>query len=70
MAPEDEKGEAVESELISHGNNSHTFLPKIVQEEPIYIDQFKELNGTYLVDLPGMFDSKGEEMDVAMDLML
>lgn len=70
MAPEDEKGEAIESELISHGNNSHTFLPKIVQEEPTYIDQYKELNGTYLVDLPGMFDSKGEEMDVAMDLML
>ena len=30
MAPENEKGEPIESELISHGNNSHTFISKIV----------------------------------------
>ena len=71
MACEGPDGEPIESKLISHGHNSHTFVPKIpIDGEAIYPDEYSELNGRYIVDLPGMFESKGDELDVAMDLAL
>lgn len=38
MAPVDEKGQPAESELIDHGSNSHTFVPKIVVKDALYPD--------------------------------
>lgn len=70
MAPVGADGQPVESDLIDHGNNSHTFVPKLVMEEARYIDEFKELDGRHIVDIPGMFESKGSEIDIAMDLTL
>ena len=55
--------------IISHLHNSHTFKPKIVSNGN-YSDNFKDLNGTFLVDFPGMFDSKGYDLDIAMHLAL
>lgn len=58
-----------DSAIISHLHNSHTFKPKIVSNGQ-YKENFKDLNGTYLVDFPGMFDSKGYDLDIAMHLAL
>jgi hypothetical protein len=56
-------------DIISHSHNSHTFKPKVIGNGT-YDERFKELNGTYLVDFPGMFDSKGYDLDIAMHLAL
>lgn len=58
-----------ESAIISHQHNSHTFKPKLVSNGK-YPDKFKNLDGTYLVDFPGMFDSKGYDLDIAMHMAL
>lgn len=70
MAPEGPDGQPLASELIDHGKNSHTFVPKIPMGEPKYIQEFSELDGRHILDVPGMFESKGDEIDVAMDLAL
>ena len=45
-------------------------MPKLPQEKAEYIGEFSQLNGTWLVDFPGMFESKGLELDIALDLTL
>ena len=71
MAPvqEADPNKPDDSQIISHSHNSHTFKPKIVGNGT-YPDSLKELNGTFLVDFPGMFDSKGYDFDIAMHLAL
>lgn len=53
---------------MSHQSNSHTLAPSIVHG-PEYTE-FESLNGNYLVDFAGMFDSKGPELDTILDLGL
>ena len=70
MAPMGEDGEPIEGDIISHSHNSHTIVPKIPMEKAEYIEEYKGLNGCWLVDFPGMFESKGLELDIAIDLTL
>lgn len=70
MAPEGPDGEPLEEAIMSHKHNSHTIVPKIPQNKPEYPEEFKDFNGTWLVDFPGMFESKGTELDIAIDLTL
>ena len=70
MAPVGEDGEPIEEAIMSHSHNSHTIVPKIPQEKPDYPEEYKGLNGTWLVHFPGMFESKGLELDIAIDLTL
>ena len=71
MAPisADKKDLPGSSKIISHQHNSHTIKPKIPCE-PKYPYDFYEMNGTHLIDFPGMFESKGAELDIAMHLTL
>lgn len=69
MAPVDSKGLPLTNAIISHQHNSHTFKPKIVGDGH-YVDAFKDLENTHLIDFPGMFDSKGYELDIAMHMAL
>lgn len=70
MAPKSTNGDApANSDIISHLHNSHTFKPKIVSDGK-YPDNLKDLNGTILIDFPGMFDSKGYDLDIAMHMAL
>ena len=68
MAPEGPDGEPIVEEIMSHSHNSHTIVPKIPQQSPDYPAEYSELNGTWIVDFPGMFESKGLELDIAIDL--
>ena len=65
----DRKFTPVKNAIVSHQRNSHTMAPSI-KSGPEFPERFSELNGSYLVDFPGMFDSKGDEIDVAVDLTL
>jgi energy-coupling factor transporter ATP-binding protein EcfA2 len=56
-------------EIVSHERNSHTMKPKIVGDGH-YKDEFKELEGTLLIDFPGIFESKGIELEISMHLAL
>lgn len=69
-APIGPDGEPIDEAIVSHKHNSHTIVPKIPQDKPEYPEEYKELNGTWLVDFPGMFESKGIELDIAIDLTL
>jgi len=69
MVPIDDQGNMSENEIISHQGNSHTLAPSIAHG-PDYIDKFSNLKGHYLVDFAGMFDSKGSEIEIAIDLAL
>jgi len=70
MVPVDPNSQSpIESLIISHKHNSHTLKPKIVNG-PDYPESFQALNGIHLIDFPGMFESKGLELDVAMHLTL
>lgn len=70
MAPEGPDGEPITEAIMSHSHNSHTIVPKLPQDKPEYAEEYKGLDGTWLVDFPGMFESKGLELDIAMDLTL
>ena len=70
MAPVGPDGNPISSLIVSHQHNSHTIVPKIPQDTAHYPEEFSGLEGTYLVDFPGMFDSKGIELDIAIDLTL
>ena len=70
MAPVGPDGEPIEEAIVSHKHNSHTIVPKIPQEKPEYPEEYAALNGTWIVDFPGMFESKGVELDIAIDLTL
>ena len=58
MAPEGPDGEPIVEAIMSHSHNSHTIVPKIPQEKPEYPPEFSELDGTWIVDFPGMFEFK------------
>lgn len=58
-----------ESSIISHERNSHTLRPKIVGG-PDYYEQFNQLQDHYLIDFPGIFESRGPELDIAIRLSL
>lgn len=52
---------------ISHDVNSHTFLPAVVYDYSQDITPaFSALKGYALVDLPGLFDTKGIEVSMAL----
>lgn len=70
VMPEGPDGHPVDSLIISNKYNSHTLVPKLPQTEPKYIKDFESLNKTWLIDLPGMFDSRGDEFDITQDLTL
>lgn len=57
------------SEIMSHERNSHTLRPKIIGDGH-YIPQFSQLEGTLLVDFPGIFESKGLELEISIHLAL
>ena len=67
MAP-DVNGAPSENRIISHVRNSHTLKPKFVSDPPVYGDEFCGLDSIYSVDYPGMFESRGPELDVALYL--
>lgn len=62
MVPVDENNTPIASEIVDHGQASHTFTPKIVAGP--------NKDGMYLIDFPGMFDSKGNEIDILIDMTL
>ena len=70
MAPEGPDGEPISEAIMSHSHNSHTIVPKIPQNKPEYPEEYNALDGTWIVDFPGMFESKGLELDIAIDLTL
>lgn len=70
MAPIDKDGIPSANKIISHQHNSHTLKPKLVSDPPAYGEQYKELKGTYSVDYPGLWETKGVELDIAMQLTL
>jgi len=69
MQAVDEDKNPIPNDIVSHQRNSHTLVPSLFCG-PEYPQQFEQLNGRYLIDFPGMFDSKGDEIDVAIDLTL
>lgn len=70
LAPMGEDGLPCEDAIISHMHNSHTLSPKFVNKTPQYPDEFSEMQGIYSVDYPGLFESKGLELDISMQLTL
>lgn len=69
MAPVGEDGTPIETAIVSHERNSHTLRPKIVGNGK-YIKEYSQMEGSLLVDFPGIFESKGIELDIAMHLAL
>lgn len=70
MAPVDKDGVTpLENQIVSHSHNSHTLKPKIVGNAK-YPAEYSQLDGTFLIDFPGIFESKGVELDIASHLAL
>lgn len=71
MAPCDPNNESIpiSIDFISHKRNSHTFCPKIIGQP---IDDYNDAinGGLHLVDFPGMFDTKGTVIEIAMLMAL
>lgn len=69
MAPVDPKNNSMPdtNNIISHQHNSHTFYPKVVGSPA---ELFTPYNNMTMVDFPGMFDSKGVVLDIALELSL
>jgi hypothetical protein len=71
MAPVGPNGMPISSEIMSVGHNSHTLYPKIpfyCQYPAIY--EQAGLKDTYLLDFPGLFESRGLELDLTVSLTL
>ena len=68
MAPVGPDGKPIENAIISHQFNSHTLKPKFVSDPPVYGDEYCGLDKFHCVDYPGMFESKGPELDTALYL--
>eukprot|EP00351_Strombidinopsis_sp_SopsisLIS2011_P001728 CAMPEP_0116874466 /NCGR_PEP_ID=MMETSP0463-20121206/5921_1 /TAXON_ID=181622 /ORGANISM="Strombidinopsis sp, Strain SopsisLIS2011" /LENGTH=89 /DNA_ID=CAMNT_0004518125 /DNA_START=308 /DNA_END=577 /DNA_ORIENTATION=- len=68
MAPVDNDGKPMNIDFISHYVKSHTFLPSLLAGPKF--DKYPALNGKYLIDFPGFFDSKGPEVSLGIDLAL
>ena len=69
MVPVNNNDEPLLDENISHQRNSHTLVPRLIYG-PYYSQKFEALNGHWLIDFPGMFDSKGGEMQIIIDYAL
>lgn len=70
MAPVGEDGKPLYDKIVSHAHNSHTLKPKLVADPPKYGDEYLGLEKYHAVDFPGMFESKGPELDTALYLTL
>lgn len=70
MAPVDDDGMPEVNSIISHKHNSHTLGPKFVPGSPNYPQDYSALQNIYSVDYPGLFESKGPELDISMQLTL
>eukprot|EP00351_Strombidinopsis_sp_SopsisLIS2011_P005846 CAMPEP_0116874800 /NCGR_PEP_ID=MMETSP0463-20121206/6391_1 /TAXON_ID=181622 /ORGANISM="Strombidinopsis sp, Strain SopsisLIS2011" /LENGTH=149 /DNA_ID=CAMNT_0004519065 /DNA_START=180 /DNA_END=629 /DNA_ORIENTATION=+ len=68
MAPVDKDGKPMNSDRISHFSKSHTFMPSLLAG-PEFVT-YPALNGHYLVDCPGFFDTKGLEVSIGVDLAI
>lgn len=69
MAPCDPEDESlpIELDFMSHQHNSHTIYPKTLGAPESFFEGFEN---TIMVDFPGMFDSKGTILEIAMLLSL
>ena len=72
MACVDAQGKPLRNAIMSQSQNSHTLSPKIIGDVASYPKKFVEagLNQMHLIDFPGMFDSKGPELEIAFTLSL
>ena len=72
MAPIGPNGMPLTSETMSVGHKSHTLYPKIPFDEPRYVPEFEKagLKNTHVVDFPGMFESRGPELEITISLTL
>lgn len=61
-------GKPVESDIISNSFNSHTLMPKLVSDPPQYGEHYCGLERFHMVDYPGMFETRGPELDTALYL--
>lgn len=68
MAPVSEEGKIIENELMSHRAQSHTLEPKVLPG-CIY-EKYNVLNGNYFIDFPGLFDTSGGAIEIAVSLLL
>ena len=71
MAPVGANGLPLTNSIMSQGHNSHTLFPKIpcpAKYPPAF--EAAGLKDTYLVDFPGMFESRGPELDIAINVTL
>jgi hypothetical protein len=70
LAPVGDDGLPQANAIISHQHNSHTLSAKFVENTPKYPVEMSGLEGIYSVDYPGLFESKGPELDISMQLTL
>ena len=70
MAPVGDNKQPQEGKIISYGHNSHTLKPKIISDPPKWGDLYNGLDGWHAVDFPGMFESRGPEIEAAIMLAL
>ena len=64
----DGEEENSDSGIISHSSNSHTLAPSIAHGPDF--SEFKQLQNHYLIDFAGMFDDRGGEIEIAIDIAL
>lgn len=70
LAPVGPDGLPAANDIVSHQHNSHTLKPKLVRDPPEYPEAFCGLDDVYCVDYPGLFESKGAELDISMQVTL
>lgn len=70
MAPVGDDGEPKITQFISFSHNSHTLKPKFVKDPPAWDEKFMGLDGWHGIDFPGMFESRGPEIEQAIMLAL
>lgn len=70
LAPVGPDGLPAAHPIVSHQHNSHTLRPKLVNERAEYPEAFCGLDDVHCVDYPGLFESKGAELDIAMQITL
>ena len=70
MAPVLDGQQPGESNIISHQYNSHTIRPKFASDTTKFPEEFQDLDGLHLVDFPGLFETRGPEIDIAIHLTL
>lgn len=70
MAPVGDDGEPKITQFISFSHNSHTLKPKFVKDPPEWHEKYMGLDGWHGIDFPGMFESRGPEIEQAIMLAL